>query len=75
MPDILSVNSSDLLRRLNRLATQRGWDIELTESGGHTRVRLNERRSTVPRHEADLKTGALCGILKQPGLTERDLEF
>ncbi len=74
MPDILSVNSSDLLTRLNRLATKRGWDIEVTESGGHTKVRLNERRSTVPRHAAGLKTGTLRGILKQLGLTERDLE-
>jgi predicted RNA binding protein YcfA (HicA-like mRNA interferase family) len=65
---------ADLLRRLNRLATRRGWQIELTEGGGHTKVRLNGRRSTVPRHAADLKTGTFRGILKQLGLTDGDLE-
>lgn len=65
---------ADLLRRLNRLATRRGWEIVITEGGGHTKLRLNGRRSTVPRHAADLKTGTLRAILKQLGLTEKDLE-
>jgi predicted RNA binding protein YcfA (HicA-like mRNA interferase family) len=37
-------------------------------------LRFNGRRTTVPRHAADLKTGTLRGILKQPGLTDEDLE-
>jgi predicted RNA binding protein YcfA (HicA-like mRNA interferase family) len=65
---------ADLLRRLQRVATRRGWHIEISEGGGHTKVRLNGRRSTVPRHTADLKTGTFRGILKQLGLTDEDLE-
>jgi predicted RNA binding protein YcfA (HicA-like mRNA interferase family) len=65
---------ADLLRRLNRLATRRGWDVEITEGGGHTKTRINGRRTTIPRHAADLKTGTFRGILKQLGLTEDDLE-
>lgn len=74
MPDFSAMKSADLLRRLNRLATRRGWEIEITEGGGHTRVRFNGQRSTVPRHAADLKTGTFRAILKQLGLTEEDLE-
>jgi hypothetical protein len=68
------MKSVDLLRRLSRLATRRVWPIEIMEGGSHTKVRFNGRRSTVPRHAADLKTGTFRGILKQFGLTEDDLE-
>ena len=74
MPDLPSMKSADLLRRLNRLATKRGWDIEIVEGGGHTKVWFNGRRTTVPRHAADLKTGTFRAIMKQLGLTETDLE-
>jgi predicted RNA binding protein YcfA (HicA-like mRNA interferase family) len=62
------------LRRLNRLATRRGWEIEISEGGGHTKLRLNGRRTTIPWHASDLKSGTFRGILKQLGLTEEDLE-
>jgi predicted RNA binding protein YcfA (HicA-like mRNA interferase family) len=68
------VKPADLLRRLRRLATRRGWDIEVTEGSNHTKVRLNGRRATVPRHAADMKTGTLRGVLKQLGLSAADLE-
>jgi predicted RNA binding protein YcfA (HicA-like mRNA interferase family) len=69
------MRSADLLRRLHRLATRRGWLIEISEGSNHTKVNLNGRRSTVPRHATDLKTGTLRGILKQLGVTEKDLEI
>jgi mRNA interferase HicA len=65
---------ADLLRRLKRLSTRRGWEFEVTEGGSHTKLRLNGRRSTIPRHATDMKTGTLRGILKQLGITEQDLE-
>lgn len=68
------MKSADLLRRLIRLATRRGWPIEIAEGRGHTKLRLNGRRSMVPRHTDDLKTGTFRGILKQLDLTEDDLE-
>lgn len=74
MPEISTLNPIDQLRRVRRLATRRGWDIEVAEGGGHTKVWFNGRRSTVPRHTADLKTGTFRAILKQRGLTEADLE-
>ncbi len=74
MPDLPSMKSADLPRRLNRLATKRGWDFETAEGGGHTKVWFNGRRTTVPRHASDMKTGTFRAILKQLGLTETDLE-
>jgi mRNA interferase HicA len=68
------MKAADLLRRLHRLATKRGWKIFVTEGGDHTKVRLNGRGTTVPRHRGDLKTGTYRAILKQLGVTEADLE-
>jgi predicted RNA binding protein YcfA (HicA-like mRNA interferase family) len=65
---------ADLLRRLRRLATRRGWTITISEGGRHTKVTLNGRSCTVPRHATDLKTGLLHGIMKQLGLRAEDLE-
>lgn len=75
MPERPGLKPADLPRRLNRLATRHGWDIETAEGGGHTKVWFNRRRPTVPRHAADLKTGTFRGILKQLGVTETDLEI
>jgi predicted RNA binding protein YcfA (HicA-like mRNA interferase family) len=74
MPELFAMKPADLLRRLNRLATRRGWNIETAEGGGHTKVWFNGRRTTVPRHTADLKTGTFRAILKQLDVTEADLE-
>ena len=68
------VKSADLLRRLRRLAAQRGWRIEIMEGGAHTKVRLNGRGTVVPRHAKDLKSGTFRAILRQLGLSECDLE-
>lgn len=68
------MKSADLLRRLRRLATKRGWTFEVVEGGRHTKVRLESRSTVVPRHAVDLKTGTLRGILRDLGLTPADLE-
>jgi predicted RNA binding protein YcfA (HicA-like mRNA interferase family) len=65
---------ADLIRRLRRLASRRGWEIQIREGGKHTRVTLNGRQTTVPRHAADLGTGLLSAIRKQLGLSPEDLE-
>jgi hypothetical protein len=65
---------AELLRRLKRIAAKRDWEIEISEGAAHTKVVLNNRRSVVGRHTADLKTGTLRGILKQLGLRPEDLE-
>lgn len=65
---------ADLIRRLRRLATKRGWSIEVKEGGSHTKVALNGCQATVPRHAKDLGTGLLQAIRKQLGLSPKDLE-
>lgn len=74
MSEHQDVKPADLLRRLRRLATKRGWEIDIAEGGNHTKLRLNGRRAVVPRHATDLKTGTLHGILKQLGVPPADLE-
>jgi predicted RNA binding protein YcfA (HicA-like mRNA interferase family) len=73
-PSLLGLKPADLMRRLNRLARLRGWEIKAAEGGNHTKVTLNGRRTTIGRHTADLKTGTFRAILKQLGLTDTDLE-
>ena len=65
---------AELLRRLRRLAAERGLDFEMSEGKNHTKVTLAGRRSVVGRHSSDLKTGTLYGILKQLGLKPEDME-
>ncbi len=65
---------AELLRRLNRLATRRGVQIEVAEGRNHTKVRLGERRTVIGRHPTDLNPRTFQGILKQLGLTLADLE-
>jgi len=75
MSDNLAMRSAELLRRLKRLASKNGWEIELQEGANHTKVTLQGRRTVVPRHSSDLKTGTYQAILKQLGVTERELEI
>lgn len=65
---------AELLRRLRRLATRRGLEINISQGKNHTKVTLAGRRSVVGRHAADLKTGTLHGILRQLGVSPDDLE-
>jgi mRNA interferase HicA len=74
LPDTAFMKPADLIRRLRRLATKRGWDLDETEGANHTKITLNGKRAMVGRHRADLKTGTLHGILKQLGLKPDDLE-
>jgi mRNA interferase HicA len=65
---------AELLRRLRRLAAERGLELEVSQGKNHSKVRLAGRRSVVGRHSTDLKTGTLQGILKQLGLRPDDIE-
>jgi predicted RNA binding protein YcfA (HicA-like mRNA interferase family) len=69
------VKAADLLRRLNRLATRRGWDIVETQAGGsHRKVRLNGRPTVIAMHPGDMPPGTLRKVLKDLGLSKDDLE-
>jgi antitoxin HicB len=65
---------ADLRRRLKRLATKRGWDYSENEGREHTKVHLNGRPTVVGRHPEDLRKGTFYKILKDLGLSEKDLE-
>ena len=69
------MSSAELLRLLRRLARRKGIAF-LFEAGhgkgSHGRVTVGPKRTTLPRAD-DLKPGTLHSILKDLGLTERDL--
>jgi predicted RNA binding protein YcfA (HicA-like mRNA interferase family) len=69
------MKAPDLLRRLNRLATRRGWEIvEAQGAGSHLKLRLNGRTTVIAMHSGDLPPGTLRKILKDLALTNGDLE-
>lgn len=74
MYDDEAVKPTDLVRRLRRLANRRGWSIEVTEGGNHTKLRLNGCFTVLPRHAVDLKPGTYRNILKALRLSEAELE-
>ena len=65
---------AELLRRLRRLATKRGWMLTVAEGARHTKVTLNGRQTVVPRHAIDMPPGTQRALLRQLELTSRDLE-
>jgi predicted RNA binding protein YcfA (HicA-like mRNA interferase family) len=69
------MKSADLRRRLNRLATRRGWEIiETLGSGSHLKVRLNGKTTVIAMHRSDMPPGTFRKVLRDLGLTVEDLE-
>jgi predicted RNA binding protein YcfA (HicA-like mRNA interferase family) len=69
------MRSAELLRRLRRLATKRGWELTEREAqGSHLMVRLNGRSTIIARHAGDMPTGTFRKVMRDLGLTDRDLE-
>jgi predicted RNA binding protein YcfA (HicA-like mRNA interferase family) len=69
------MKAADLLRRLHRLATTRGWEIVETQgAGSHLKIRLNGRTTVIAMHRADMPGGTFRKVLRDLGLTEKDLE-
>jgi hypothetical protein len=66
----------ELLRKLRRLANQRDLAI-LYEArhgkGGHGRIYLDNRFTTIPALTHEIGPGLLTKILRDLGLTRRDL--
>lgn len=69
------MTADDLLGRLARLATRRGWTYAATHGGrgSHVKVRLNGRRTVISVHRGDLPKGTFGKIKKDLGLTDDDL--
>ncbi len=66
----------ELIKRLRRLAKERGWRFELDEGrgkGSHAVLFVGERRTTIRNRADELKAGTLAGMLRQLGLSKEDL--
>jgi predicted RNA binding protein YcfA (HicA-like mRNA interferase family) len=75
MSEFGRMKSSDLLRRLRRLATRRGWVlVESQGAGSHPKLRLNDKTTIIAMHRDDMPTGTFRKILKDLDLTPQDLE-
>ena len=56
----------ELMKRLASIAKEEGAELEVTEGGNHSIVRVGDRRTTVPRHR-DINEITAMNILKQIG--------
>jgi mRNA interferase HicA len=76
MCDRLDMTGNELLRRLRRLARRQGLTL-LYEGragkGGHGRIYLGERFTTIPALTHEIPPGLLTKILRDLGLTRRDV--
>ena len=68
------MKSAELLRKLSKLARTRNLLFESAPGkGSHRKVKLGERMTIVPVHNAELKTGTLKAILKDLAIREEEL--
>lgn len=70
------MNGSELLKKLKRLARQRGVDVSYDPScgkGSHGILRYGNRRTTLKDPRKDISPGLLKGMLDDLGLTKDDL--
>ena len=72
---IVPVKAADLIRSIERYAARCGLGYRVEQGkGSHRKIWLGARRSMVPLHGGDLPLGTYRAILRQLGITERDLE-
>ncbi|MGL5859591.1 MAG: type II toxin-antitoxin system HicA family toxin [Angustibacter sp.] len=57
----------DLMKQLAKQAKAEGVELEVAEGGNHTRVKIGDRRSTVPRH-SEVNELTAKAILRQMGV-------
>jgi mRNA interferase HicA len=76
VPYTRGVNGNELLRRLHRLARSRGVDVRIDEEhgkGSHATVYFGERLTVIKDRRKEIGPGLLHAMLRQLGLSERDL--
>lgn len=76
MCDILDMKGNELLRKLRRLAKQRSLAFLYEASrgkGGHGRIYLGDRFTTIPALTHEVAPGLLTKILRDLALSKRDL--
>lgn len=70
------MKGSEFIKRIQRLAKERGvscsWNPDMGK-GSHGVLKFGNGRTTVRNPKDELKTGTYHAMLKQLGLSERDL--
>jgi mRNA interferase HicA len=70
------VNGNELLRKLTRLGRQRRVEVWVDEErgkGSHTTIYFGLRFTILKDRKKEIRPGLLHAMLRQLGLTERDL--
>jgi predicted RNA binding protein YcfA (HicA-like mRNA interferase family) len=70
------VNGNEFLRKLNRLGRDRGVRVRIDKEqgkGSHATVYVGERFTVIKDRRKEIGPGLLHSMLRQLGLTERDL--
>ena len=53
----------DLIKRISKIAKDAGVAVEYTEGGSHTKVRMGDKQTTIPRHN-EINEHTARGILR-----------
>jgi mRNA interferase HicA len=70
------VKGNEFLKRLRKLAKERGVPLEWHPNlgkGSHGILKFGEKKTVLRNVKDELKTGTLHAMLKQLGLSEKDL--
>jgi mRNA interferase HicA len=69
------LKGSEFLRKVRRLAKQKGLDVKLTTrgKGSHATLYFGSRKTTLPDAKKELKPGTLRAMCEQLGIDPREL--
>jgi mRNA interferase HicA len=70
------VKGNEFLKRLRKIAKERGVPLEWHPNlgkGSHGILKFGEKKTVLRNVKDELKTGTLHAMLKQLGLSEKDL--
>lgn len=76
MSDTLPMKGSELIRKVQRLAKDRGFACRVDEKrgkGSHVTLYFGDRLTIVRNPKDELKTGTLHAMCKQLGITRDEL--
>jgi mRNA interferase HicA len=71
------MNGNELYRRLQKIGRQRGIEVSFEAQrgkGSHGTVRFGDRYTVMKDRRKEIRPGLLHAMLRQLGLTERDLD-
>jgi mRNA interferase HicA len=71
-----AMNGNELYRRLQKIGRQRGVEVSFEVErgkGSHGTIRFGDRYTVMKDRRKEIRPGLLHAMLRQLGLTERDL--